>query len=168
MIVDTVDELSTEEWIETFPPKYLKIIAKELEEFVYYRRSGYENGFFAGRDSVGCKTEYSDVEAISTLDITFSVEQYFTYREIILNEKIRGPIENCDNNFLKDFDKAFRITYDNSNTNHIRLFDQVSRTINGSMYWDSRCRAYVIFLFRITIANNRKLKGVKNESRLSS
>ena len=168
MIVETVDELSTEEWIETFPPKYLKIIAKELEEFVYYRRSEYENGFFAGRDSAGCKTEYSDVEAISTLDTTFSVEQYFTYREIILNEKIRGQIENCDNSFLKDFDKAFRIAYDNSNTNHIRLFDQVSRTINGSRYWDSRCRAYVIFLFRITLASNRKLKGIKNESGLSS
>ena len=47
MIVDTLDELSTEEWIETFPPKYLKIIAKELEMFVYARRREYENGFFA-------------------------------------------------------------------------------------------------------------------------
>ena len=168
MIVETIDELSTEEWIETFPPKYLKIIAKELEMFVYARRREYENGFFAGRDSAGCKTEYSDVEAISKLVTTFSIEQYFTYREIILNEKIRGQIENCDNDFLKNFDKVFRIAYDNSNTNHIRLFDQVSRTMNGSMYWDSRCRAYVIFLFRITLANNRKLKGVKNESRLSS
>ncbi|MBT4327658.1 MAG: hypothetical protein HOD60_12275 [Candidatus Nitrosopelagicus sp.] len=168
MIVDTLDELSTEEWIETFPPKYLKIIAKELEEFVYYRRSEYENGFFAGRDSAGCKTEYSDVEAISKLVTTFSIEQYFTYREIILNEKIRGQIENCDNDFLKNFDKAFRIAYDNSNTNQIRLFDTVTRGMHGSMYWNSRCRNYVIFLFRITLANNRKLKGVKNESRLSS
>jgi hypothetical protein len=168
MIVDTVDELSTKKWIETFPPKYLKIIAKELEMFVYNRRTEYENGFFAGRDSAGCKTEYSDIEAINQLRTTFSVEQYFTYREIILNEKIRGPIENCDNNFLKDFDKAFRIAYDNSNTNQIRLYDTVTRGMNGSMYWDSRCRAYVIFLFRITLANNRKLKGVKNESRLSS
>ena len=112
MIVDTVDELSTKEWIETFPPKYLKIIAKELEMFVYARRREYQNGFFAGRDAAGCKTEYSDVEAITQLRTTFSVEQYFTYREIILNEKIRGPIENCDNNFLKNFDSAFRIAYE--------------------------------------------------------
>jgi hypothetical protein len=168
MIVETIDELSTEEWIKTFPPKYLKIIAKELEMFVYNRRTEYENGFFAGRDSAGCKTEYSDIEAINQLRTTFSVEQYFTYREIILNEKIRGQIENCDNNFLKDFDKAFRIAYDNSNTNQIRLYDTVTRGMNGSMYWGSRCRAYVIFLFRITLANNRKLKGVKNESRRSS
>ena len=168
MIVETIDELSTEEWIETFPPKYLKIIAKELEMFVYPELSEFRNGFYAGRDAAGCKTEVIDIEAIRELRTTFSIEQYFTYREIILNEKIRGQIENCDNDFLKNFDKAFRIAYDNSNTNHIRLFDQVSRTMNGSMYWDSRCRAYVIFLFRITLANNRKLKGVKNESRLSS
>jgi hypothetical protein len=168
MMVETVDELSTEEWIETFPPKYLKIIAKELEEFVYYRRSEYENGFFAGRDAAGCKTEYSDVEAITQLRTTFSVEQYFTYRDIILNEKIGGPIENCDNNFLKDFDKAFRIAYDNSNTNQIRLFDTVTRGMHGSMWWSGKCREYVTFLFRITLANNRKLKGVKNGARLSS
>ena len=168
MIVETIDELSTEEWIETFPPKYLKIIAKELEMFVYLKLSEFRNGFYAGRDAAGCKTEVIDIEAIRELRTTFSIEQYFTYREIILNEKIRGSIENCDNNFLKDFDKAFRIAYDNSNTNHIRLFDHVSRTINSSRYWDSRCRAYVIFLFRITLANNQKLKGIKNESRLSS
>ena len=168
MMVETVDELSTEEWIKTFPPKYLKIIAKELEMFVYARRSEYQNGFFAGRDAAGCKTEYSDLEAITQLRTTFSVEQYFTYREIILNEKIRGQIENCDNSFLKDFDEAFRIAYDNSNTNQIRLYDTVTRGINGSRYWDSRCRAYVIFLFRITLASNRKLQGIKNESRLLS
>ena len=139
-------------------------IAKELEMFVYARRREYQNGFFAGRDAVGCKTEYSDMEAINHLRTTFSVEQYFTYREIILNEKIRGSIENCDNNFLKNFDSAFRIAYDNSNTNQIRLFDTVTRGMTGSMYWVSNCRAYVIFLFRITLANNRKLKGIKNES----
>ena len=161
MIVQTVDELSTEEWIKTFPPKYLKIIAKELELFVYHRRREYEDGFFAGRDSAGCKTENSDVDAITQLHTTFSVEQYFTYREIILNEKVRDSIENCDNNFLKDFDNAFRIAYDNSNTNQIRLFDTVTRGMNGSMYWTSHCRAYVIFLFRITLAHNRKLKGIK-------
>ena len=168
MIVETVDELSTEEWIETFPPKYLKIIAKELEMFVYPRRSEFANGFYAGRDAAGCKTEVLDIEAISKLRTTFSVEQYFTYREIILNEKIRGPIENCDNNFLKDFDEAFRVAYDNSNTNQIRLFDTVTRGIHGSMWWSGKCREYVIFLFRITLANNQKLKGIKNESRLSS
>ena len=58
MIVETVYELSTEEWIETFPPKYLKIIAKELEMFVYPELSEFRNGFYAGRDSAGCKTEY--------------------------------------------------------------------------------------------------------------
>jgi hypothetical protein len=168
MIVDTLDELSTEEWLETFPPKYLKIIAKELEMFVYLKLSEFRNGFYAGRDAAGCKTEVIDIEAISELRTTFSVEQYFTYREIILNEKIRGPIENCDNNFLKNFDKAFRIAYDNSNTNQIRLFDTVTRGMHGSMLWSGKCREYVTFLFRITLANNRKLKGVKNESRLSS
>ena len=112
MIVETIDELSTEEWIETFPPKYLKIIAKELEMFVYLKLSEFRNGFYAGRDAAGCKTEVIDIEAIRELRTTFSIEQYFTYREIILNEKIRGPIENCDNNFLKDFDEAFRVAYD--------------------------------------------------------
>jgi hypothetical protein len=159
MIVETIDELSIEEWVETFPPKYLKIIAKELEMFIYPKRSEFQNGFFAGRDAAGCKTESSDIEVISQLRTTFSIEQYFTYREIILNEKIRGQIENCDNNFLKNFDKAFRIAYDNSNTNQIRLYDTVTRGMNGSIYWNSRCRAYVIFLFRITLANNRKLRG---------
>ena len=50
-----------------------------------------------------------DIEAINQLRTTFSVEQYFTYREIILNEKIRGPIENCDNNFLKNFDRHLEL-----------------------------------------------------------
>ena len=168
MIVETIDKLSTEEWIETFPPKYLKIIAKELEMFVYLKLSEFRNGFYAGRDAAGCKTEVIDIEAIRELRTTFSIEQYFTYREIILNEKIRGSIENCDSNFLKDFDKAFRIAYDNSNTNQIRLFDTVTRGMHGSMLWSSKCREYVTFLFRITLANNRKLKGIKNESRLSS
>ena len=70
--------------------------------------------------------------------------------------------------FLRNFDKAFRIAYDNSNTNQIRLFDTVTRGMHGSMLWSSKCREYVTFLFRITLANNRKLKGIKNESRLSS
>ncbi len=163
MIVDTVNELSIEGWVETFPPKYLKIIAKELEVFVWGRLSEWRRGFVAGRYTAGCKIVDADIEAINQLHISFSVEQYFTYREIILNEKIRVQIENCNNNFLNDFDRTFRISYDNSNTNHIRLFDNVSRTVNGSRLWDSNISRYVIFLFRITVANNRKLKGIKNE-----
>ena len=51
--------------------------------------------------------------------------------------------------FLRLFGNSFRNAYDNSETNHIRLYGRLRRSSNETIIWNIFCKNYIECIFRI-------------------